>query len=281
MTTLFKVPAGAIDAHVHLYDPKRFPLHADTPYTPLPAECGSATDLCAVLDAHGLHGAVLVNPISGYGLDNGCMLDALRRHPDRFRGVARVPLDVSGTALRSLSRKGVVGIRIDLVGDGEAQLHDPQFAALVRSLADLDMVLEIQCEKEQPLLLATALSATPVRTVIDHCGRPDGVHGIRQPGFRALLKLAGLEQVGIKLSGPFRFSARPAPYTDTDRYVTALLDAFGADRCMWGSDWPFLRMPRRVDYGPTLALLGRWIPDARARRRVLVDTPRRWFGFRP
>ena len=48
---------------------------------------------------------------------------------------------------------------------------------------------------------------------------------------------------------------------------------------MWGSDCPFLRIDRRVDYGPMLAQLAAWVPDARQRRRILVDTPAELFGF--
>jgi len=61
--------------------------------------------------------------------------------------------------------------------------------------------------------------------------------------------------------------------------VRALVDAFGPDRCVWGSDWPFLRMPERVDYGPLLTLLAEQVPDADARRRILWDTPVREYGL--
>jgi len=61
--------------------------------------------------------------------------------------------------------------------------------------------------------------------------------------------------------------------------VEALIDAFTLDNCVWGSDWPFVRIPRRLDYGPALALLERWLPNQDDRRRVLWHTPARWFGF--
>ena len=78
-----------------------------------------------------------------------------------------------------------------------------------------------------------------------------------------------------------RFSARPWPHPDVDRYARKLVAVAGPGRLVWGSDWPFLRIDRRVDYGPHLAQLARWVPDARARRRVLVDTPAQLFGFGP
>jgi predicted TIM-barrel fold metal-dependent hydrolase len=57
--------------------------------------------------------------------------------------------------------------------------------------------------------------------------------------------------------------------------VQALLEAFTPDRCMWGSDWPFLRAPERIDYGLVLVLVERLIPDPGDRRKVLWDTPMR------
>ena len=61
--------------------------------------------------------------------------------------------------------------------------------------------------------------------------------------------------------------------------IRALVSEFGPDRCVWGSDWPFLRMPERVDYGPLLNLLAEQVPDDDERRRILWDTPAREFGF--
>ena len=55
--------------------------------------------------------------------------------------------------------------------------------------------------------------------------------------------------------------------------------AFGPQRCLWGSDWPFLRAPQRLDYGPLLHLFGELVPDRQVRRAILWDTPRALFGF--
>jgi predicted TIM-barrel fold metal-dependent hydrolase len=273
------IPEGAVDTHVHLVDPERFPFATDAAYRPTPAECGRATDLAAVLDAHGFAGALLVNPTSGYGYDNRCMLEGIERTDGRFRGVARVPVNVTKSRLRALSLRGIVGVRVDLVGDGLAQLDAPEFPRLLTSLTDLDLVLQIQCERDQMTVLAPRLAASRVRVVVDHCGRPDPARGTSQPGFRALLKLADTGRVAVKISGPFRFAGGAWPYPRADRFVAALLASFGPDHCLWASDWPFVRMSHRTDYGPTLACLARWIPDARMRRRVLVDTPCAWFGF--
>ena len=74
-------------------------------------------------------------------------------------------------------------------------------------------------------------------------------------------------------------TSEPYPHRDLVPYLRALVGEFGPDRCVWGSDWPFLRMPERVDYGPLLSLLAEQVPDDEERRRILWDTPVREFGF--
>ena len=59
----------------------------------------------------------------------------------------------------------------------------------------------------------------------------------------------------------------------------AAIAAFTLENCVWGSDWPFVRLDARVDYGPTLACLVRWLPDEADRNQVLWETPKRLFGF--
>ena len=88
------LPAGATDAHVHVFDPKRFPYADGVAYRPQPHEVGTADDLATTLASHGVDRVVIVNPTSGYADDLDCMLDAVARLGDRARGVARGPLDV-------------------------------------------------------------------------------------------------------------------------------------------------------------------------------------------
>ena len=104
--------------------------------------------------------------------------------------------------------------------------------------------------------------------------------GEDQPGFQALLALARTGAAVVKLCGGFRFSRTAFPHADTDAFARRAIAAFGLSNCIWGSDWPFVNMPARMDYGPQLAMLARWLPDAAGRRVVLWETPARLFGFR-
>jgi len=57
------------------------------------------------------------------------------------------------------------------------------------------------------------------------------------------------------------------------------VEAFTPDACMWASDWPFLRSPVRLDVGPLVLQLERFVPQEEDQRRIWWDTPRRWFGW--
>jgi predicted TIM-barrel fold metal-dependent hydrolase len=273
------MPPGAVDTHVHVFDPSRFRFDPATPYQPQPHECGTAADLARVLDAQGVDRVVVVNPTSGYGLDVRCLAHAMRTLGPRARGITRVPLGIDRRGLRALAARGVIGVRLDVLADPGAASSADAVAPLLRRLADDGMLLDIQCERDQLVPLAPLLREIPVRVVVDHLGRPAPERGVRQPGFAALIALADTGRVAVKLSGAMRCSRRSPPYADVDRYVAALARHYGPERLVWGSDWPFLRSPLRVDYAPLLAQLAQWFPRAADRRRILVDTPARWFGF--
>lgn len=268
---------GCIDTHVHVFDPARFPYAANVIYRPIANETATAEQLIAVMDAHAVSHAVVVTPMAGYQSDNRVTLDAIRRYPDRLRGVAVVEADVSPSMLADLQRQGITGARVDLIGRGSGYLQ-AEGRRLPGLLRDQGLLLQIQCEGDQLAEVGDAL-ADAGTVVIDHVGRPSVAAGVDQPGFRALLDLAARPDAIVKLSGPFRFSGVPHPHTDTTPYIARLLAAFGPGRCIWGSDWPFIRMDRRMDYGPTLTLLSQWVPDPADRRMILWDTPRRVFGF--
>lgn len=270
--------SNAVDSHCHVFDPARFPLATDTVYRPQPHELGTAEQLATVLDTHGLSHALLVNSTSGYGYDNGYLVAAIRAAKGRFKGIARVAPNSDERLLGALGADGVVGIRLDLVGDGVGVLRHGAMPRLLAQIREMEWQVHVQCEKDQLVEAIGDLRAAKVALVFDHCGRPEPARGVTQPGFQALLEL-GREGHAVKLSGPFRFSRSGTAYADVEPFVAALIDTFTPERCVWGSDWPFLRLQQRMDYGPVQALLTRWLPDELDRRRVLWDTPARLFEF--
>jgi predicted TIM-barrel fold metal-dependent hydrolase len=266
-----------IDCHCHLLDPARFPYGADNPYRPAGQEVATAAQMDQMFHAYGVRNALLVQPNSGYGADNSCLLAAIAASRGRFKGVAVVPHDATETDLQRLKTRGIVGIAFNLPFHGVPYYleTEPLLAKLVR----LDMFLQIQVCEDQLLALLPLLERFPVRLLIDHCGRPTPTAGLQAPAFQALLALGRRGRASIKLSGAMKFSDEPHPFPDTWPFVRALVDAFTLDACMWGSDWPFLRASERVDYGPLLTLAEQLFPDATDRRKLFWETPLRLFCF--
>jgi predicted TIM-barrel fold metal-dependent hydrolase len=266
-----------IDCHCHIFDPVRFPYRDDTAYRPAQQEIGTAAQFVHVMDAYGVRHALLVGPTSGYRTDNRCLLDALETYEERFRGIAVVDNDIGRSELVALRRAGVVGVAFNPAMEGVELVRDA--GALFALLADLGMFAQIQVCGDQLVALAPWLAQQEAQLLIDHGGRPDIEAGVAQPGFQALLRLADSARASVKLSGWQKYSRDAYPYEDAWPYAHALLGAFGPQRCVWGSDWPFLRAPERLDYGPLLTLFEQIVPDAETRYQIMWETPRRLFGF--
>ncbi len=262
-----------IDAHVHLIDLQRHPMAPGKGYVARPDEAGTLPMLLDLFDRHGVVGAVLVQP-SGYGEDNAAMLEALAAEPGRFKAVVQA----DGAELDRLGHMdGVVGLRLNTTHSID-RLHDRR--AVRRALSAAESA-GLACEiLAPPDLLATAaddIAAAACPVVLDHMGLPDIGDGLE--AFRAVLALARADTVFVKLSAPFRIAT--APFPSLRPFTDALLDAFGADRCLWGSDWPFINLPDRPapDYG-ALVDWGRSLRPAQ-REAIMGGTARRLFGFAP
>jgi predicted TIM-barrel fold metal-dependent hydrolase len=266
-----------IDCHAHVLDPARFPYGEDTPYEPSGQEIGTTSQLRWVMKTYGVGHVLLVQPNSGYGSDNSCMLDAVERHRGVFKGVAIADLGADLATLRELKKRGVVGIAFNPTFHGvEYYRHS---ADLIEKLAELDMFAQIQSEHDQLLMFLPWIEQISVRVLIDHCGRPTPDAGLDQPGFKHMLRIAETGRVHVKLSGYAKFARAPYPFEDAWPYVRALVDAFTLERCMWASDWPYLRATERQDYGPLVKLVERLFPDPDDRRVLFWETPSQLFGF--
>ena len=266
-----------IDGHCHVLDPARFPYSAAVAYRPGGQEIGTLDQYLQVMDAYGIEHALLVGPNSGYGLDNRCLLDAIERGGDRFRGIAVVRNDATREELVGLRAAGVIGVAFNATVLGVDHYKDT--GTLLRQLANLDMFVQVQVEHDQLVALRPLLERSGARVLIDHCGRPNPLKGLEQAGFQALLAMAGTRRVAVKLSGQQKFSTVAPPHEDAQRFVRALLDAFTLEACFWASDWPFLKATQRLDIGPLLRQVELLLPDEADRRRLWWDTPRRWLGF--
>jgi predicted TIM-barrel fold metal-dependent hydrolase len=271
------LPPGACDCHVHVFGPSaRYPFAADRAYTPPEASFRSYQ---AVMRDLGLTRAVLVQP-SVYGTDNRAMLDALSQGGPNLRGVAVIgaPDDCGEDELAALDAAGVRGVRMNTLFPGAEGTGD--LDALVAGIAPFGWHLQVLIDVAETTGLVTRLGSLPVATVFDHLGHLPAALGRDHPGFRDLLALLREGRSWVKLSAPYRLSARNVPpYDDVRPFAEAALEA-APDRVVWGSDWPHpaIQGPRPRP-ATLLDPLFDWIDDANLRRRVLVDNPARLYGF--
>ena len=266
-----------IDCHAHVIDPANFPYGRDVAYKPAGQEIGTTTQFRQVMNCYGVKHALLVQPNSGYEGDNSCLIDAIANGKGRFKGIAIVDLAADTATLKQLNAQGIVGAAINPTFHGNDYYRRAD--GLMKRLADLDMFFDLQAEHDQFLMYAPWIETIPVKVLIDHVGRPTPPQGLNQPAFAALLRLAETGRVNVKISGYLKFAKTPYPFEDCWPFVRALVDAFTLDRCMWASDWPYLRASERQDYGPLVQLAGELFPNATDRRKLFWDTPNRLFNF--
>src|SRR6478736_4444267 len=231
-----------IDCHVHVIDPANFPYRNDVVYRPAGQEIGTTAQFRHVMDCYNVKHALLVQPNSGYGSDNSCMLDAIEKGEGRFKGIAIIDLDADTTTLKQYKARGIIGAAINPTFHGNDYYRHAS-------------------------------------VLMHHVGRPTPPAGLTQPAFAAILRLAETGRVSVKLSGYPKFARSPYPFDDCWPYVRALVDTFTLDHCVWSSDWPYLRAQERQDYGPLVQLVGQLFPNASDRRKLFWDTPNRLFKF--
>lgn len=274
-------PANACDTHAHVFGPaQRFPYAPDRSYTPPDAPLDR---YLAMLDTLGFARGVLVQG-SAHGRDNSAMLDALRAHPKRLRGVAVADRTLTPEEMRRLDRLGVTGLRFNhffrdgkLYYGGGVTLDDA--SALARRMADLGWHVQLWIDVRDLPAIVPVLKSWPVPAVIDHMGRTDARDGIEAPGFQALLRLLSEDGCWVKLSGAHRLSDAWPDYAPTRPFHQALVRT-NPDRLVWGSDWPHPRMEAEMpNAGQLLDLFNTWTDSAELRRKILVDNPARLYRF--
>jgi len=230
-----------IDAQVHAYERN----HPGRPWRAVLAGPPQVTgdDMVAAMDAVGVDGALLVSPFTTYGYDASYALEVYTAHPGRFGLIKPVdPTDpkVADTIADWADTAGTVGVRIMLNRASE----DPADPGLNRVLAaaarhSLPVNLLSWGRLEQTKQLAARNPETML--VIDHLGlqQPFAPPPPAEPfaELPKLLALASHDNVAVKISGACTLSHEPFPYKDLWDPLFRIFDAFGFERCLWGTDW--------------------------------------------
>jgi predicted TIM-barrel fold metal-dependent hydrolase len=240
------VAHAVVDSHLHVWDGTAAGLDPGPMKVGYSAQATASVELFMdYMDEAGVERAVFVQPWF-YHWDNSYMVRGLRRFPDRFRAVCVI--DPRGpeapAALRRWRAEGVTGIRLRPLREGERRGAGPWLGTdetlpLWEVIAETGTVACVLHAGADLARLAPILGRFPsLRVVIDHLNNPAPEQGLGQPAFRALLDLARHPQVYVKLSGFHHWCRERYPYRDGLPFAEAAVRAFGAARCMWGSDFP-------------------------------------------
>jgi 2-pyrone-4,6-dicarboxylate lactonase len=271
----FQVPAGACDAHMHVFGPlERYPSVARPHYTLPDGKLSHYLGLMAVL---GLQRFVIVQP-SFYDTDNSCLLDALQTAGSIARGVVMIEPEAPEKELDRMHALGVRAIRLDLFKRSAWPLE--QLRSFIRTMSERAAQRGWHLQFYTPGWLVRDLldflATLPGDFVIDHMGYMLEEDGLTDRDFARLLALMQQGRCWLKLSAPYRI-AKARGYAAVAHLAQAIIRT-APHRAIWGSDWPHIPDSGR-DTGELLNLLMSWAPEPGVRNRILVDNPQRLFGF--
>jgi len=230
-----------------------------------------------MLDQIGFARGVVVTA-TAYGSNNGAMLDALKLAPDRLRGVAVVTPEITDGELADMDAAGVRGARFSEVDAYKGTVGFDALHRLAPRLVELGWHAQIWTSCERLNEASADLLKLGVDLIVDHMGMFDPGQGCEGRAFRGLLDLLRTGHVWIKLT-PYRLSDAFPRYEDIRPFHDALVST-AADRLLWGSDWPHVRMTHSLpDVGRLVDIFTEWVGDAAQRNRILRENAAVLYGF--
>jgi len=242
--------APTIDVQVHCYERNR-PERPWFRFLEGPDEV-TGDDMVAAMDTVGVDGALLISPFSLYQYDPSYILEVYAKHPGRF-GLIR-PFDSQSEAVEDeiaewARTPGVVGARVMLAAQ-EFEADNQGLNRLLAAGAQAGFPINVMSAGKLPLLRELARRNPDTQIVADHVGlaQPFVPPAPPEPfaDLANVISLAELDNVTIKISGACTLSHQPFPYPDIWEPLSKIFDAFGFDRCMWGTDWT--RAVRLLNY---------------------------------
>ena len=273
-----------IDCQVHAYA-------RNTPENPWRAiltgpDEVTGDDMVAAMDAVGVDGALLISPFTIYGYDPSYVVSVYEQHPDRF-GLIR-PFDPRSERIAQemeewTSLPGVVGARVVLNFE-EAGADDPGINAIVEAGGRAGVPVNVLCSGRLSVFREIARRHPNTQLVIDHVGLPQPFDPPPPDDPWAQLDevaaLAEFEHVAIKISGACTLSHQAFPYPDIWAPLSRLFEAYGLDRCMWGTDWTRAVNLLTFEQGVESFRVTDALSDA-DRAKLMGGTVQRIYGWSP
>jgi predicted TIM-barrel fold metal-dependent hydrolase len=283
-----------IDSHLHVWASEKeassFP-YADGKDPPDSLQnAASISALLKQMDNDGVDGALIVQPIN-HKFDHSYVTHAIQTHPTRFKGMLLHDPSLNAveavSQLEDLALQGYVGVRFNPYlwpkseTGGWEKMSEGAGLSVYKRCGELHMPVGVMCFQGFHLHyedIVALLKASPKTTLIlDHFGftslTPEG-----DAAFEQLLKLVDYSQVIVKISALFRLQD-PSPYDRVRRErFEPLLAAFGPDRLMYGSDFPYV-LEQPESYWEMLMLVQTWVGKKESTRAALFHgTAERIFG---
>jgi 2-pyrone-4,6-dicarboxylate lactonase len=271
----FVPPAGAVDAHCHVFGPGDvFPYAPERKYTPgdAPKEA-----LFALRDSLGFARNVVVQATC-HGTDNRATVDALEAAGERARGIAVVDYGISDAELHALHTAGVRGVRFNFLKRLVDATPRERYAQIAERIKPLGWHIVVYFEAPELEDLEPFITGLDATVVVDHMGRPDVDLGLDHPQWQRFIALMDEHpNIWVKVSGAERLSKTGPPYDDVVPFGRALVERY-PERVLWGTDWPHPNMTTHMpDDGALVDFIPRIASTAALQHKLLVENPMRLY----
>jgi 2-pyrone-4,6-dicarboxylate lactonase len=274
----YKPPAGAVDAHCHVFGPEAtFPFAPKRKYTPCDAP---KETLFQRRDFLGFDKNVIVQATC-HDTDNRALVDALVNSNGKATGVAFVDESFTDDDLKELDRAGVKGVRFNFIKRLVDSTPKDVMQRIAARIAKLGWHVVVYFEHADLEEMGAFLTSLPTTLVFDHMACPDVAKGVDHADFQRFLEF--LDQNAncyTKVTCPERFSLTGPPYDDVVPFARVIVERF-PDRVLWGTDWPHPNMRNEApDDGVLVDMIPKIAPTAALQKALLVDNPTRLYWAR-
>jgi predicted TIM-barrel fold metal-dependent hydrolase len=273
-----------VDTHAHIYheDEVLYPKKPD-PLRP-PKGKGTIEHLKQNASDNGIGRVVLVQTGSAYQWDNRLLAETARANADWTVGVCTLdPADEESAAELERLAAGfnVKGLRMEPTKPTPVVFDHAGAHRLWQKAEELGVVVCAHIQSQFTKQLADLLVAYPgVPVVLDHAAYPKAADGVDSETVKRVLDLVGFRNLTVKLTFSVTGSDEAYPFEDMKTIVRKIVEGFGAERCMWGSDFPCELWLKKATYAQHLALVRQeWGLSEGEQEAILESTPMRvWFG---
>jgi L-fuconolactonase len=274
-----------IDAQVHAYEAD----HAGRPWAAVLTGPPSANgdEMVAAMDAVGVDAAILVSAYTMYHYDPSFALEVYAKYPDRFGLVT--PFDTADPAVGEkiadwAAKKGTVGIRMLLAHGISDEAGEAGIARLLCAATRHYIPVNVYCTQRHEQVADIAAQFPDISLVVDHMGLVQPFHPPSPTDgwteLPKLLELAKYDNVSVKITGAPTLSHELFPFADIRDPLGRILDGFGLERCMWGTDWTRAVKLLSYEQGVEAFRQDNWLSDS-DRAALMGGNAQRIYGWSP